>query len=415
MIPVIEILIVGEEILSGKTIDTNSALMRSSLNMAGYDVRFISVAGDDVGALSDAFRFAAGRADAVLVTGGLGPTSDDVTVEAVAKAFGRALLLDESVLKTIRDRFRRMGRFMSDSNRKQALVPEGSEVLGNPLGTAPSLALAVDGAGPSGTGSTLYLMPGVPRECEAIFDTVVLPRIQASFTPRSIETAAVSLAGMSESQVYDTVRHLPGAEKALAYYPHYSGIEIRIRSDASSPMPAGELRDAICDLIGQNVFSIAGETMEESVARLLIDTETTVAVAESCTGGLISDRLTNVPGSSGYFLMGVVSYSNDSKTRILGVDPDVIAAHGAVSAEVAASMAEGVRRISGADIGVSTTGIAGPGGATPSKPVGLMFFGLSSDAGTVTKKLQFADDRRINKSRMSQSVLDGIRRHILNR
>ena len=239
MKPVIEIIVVGNEILSGSIIDKNAPYMIESLLDAGFTVRFISVVGDRISEIAGVLNISTGRAHIVLVTGGLGPTSDDVTVEAAAQAFDRALVLDEVVLEWIRERFRRRKRIMSDSNRKQALIPEGAEPLENPIGTAPGVCLRVKNSNSlSDSGATVYLMPGVPREMQAIFDTVVLPRISASFEPLSVETASLRISGVSESQLYDAVRHLPGAEKAFAFYPGYSGIKIVIQTDEHSPVNA---------------------------------------------------------------------------------------------------------------------------------------------------------------------------------
>lgn len=415
MKPVIEIIVVGNEILSGRIADKNAPYMIESLLGAGFAVRFISVVGDNVAEIAGVLNISTGRAHIVLVTGGLGPTSDDVTVEAAAQAFNRALVPDEVVLEWIRERFRRRKRIMSDSNRKQALIPEGAEPLENPIGTAPGVCLRVKNSDSlSDTGATVYLMPGVPREMQAIFDTVVLPRISASFEPLSVETASLQISGVSESQLYDAVRHLPGAEKAFAFYPGYSGIKIVIQTDEHSPVNASVLKEKVIEMMGDRVFSTSGESLEEVLAKKLMEKQITIGIAESCTGGLITHKLTNIPGSSEYMLCGMVTYSNESKRDVLGVDSRLIETYGAVSAEVAAAMAEGVRKIAGSDIGVSTTGIAGPGGGSAEKPVGLMYTGISSELGTQTKKLQFGEDRLINKNRMSHVVLDNLRLYLKN-
>lgn len=402
MTPVIEIIIVGDEILSGRVIDRNSGHMITGLARAGFSVRHISTAGDTLNDLMGVFRVAADRADIILVTGGLGPTSDDMTLEAAARAFGRELHLDEEVLGKIEALFRRRNRFMSESNNRQALIPDGAAPIDNPIGTAPGIRMDVDG-------KRFYFMPGVPREMQAIFDTSILPDISAAYEAMPVEVETVRVTGISESELFDRIRHLPGAREAFAYYPNPEGILVSIRTDAASLATARELRDEVTAILGNLVYSTRGENIEEVVGALLRQRGLTVSIAESCTGGLISHRLTNIPGSSAYLLCGVVAYSNASKQHILGVSPELIAHHGAVSAEVAAAMAEGVRRISGADIGLSTTGIAGPDGATPGKPVGLMYAGCSGAAGTRTERLQFAEDRTINKSRMAQAVLNILR------
>jgi len=404
----IEILIIGNEILSGRTADSNGPYMRDRLVMAGYDVDFISVIGDTRESIVGAAQIAAGRADIVLVSGGLGPTSDDMTAESIAVAFGLKLRLDDKVLDTIRDRFIKFGRVMSESNTSQAMVPVGATVIHNPVGTAPGIRLHV-----SESDATFYLMPGVPKEIRAIFDETVLPEIVKSYQTAKFEFATVSVNGVPESELYDRIKHLPGAEQALAYYPKFSGIEIRIRTGENAPATAEELKHAIVKEFGDCVFSTSAETLEQAVGNILSARGLTVAIAESCTGGLISNRLTNVSGSSAYMLYGAVTYSNESKSSALGVDMELIQKHGAVSEPVAREMAEGVRKMSGADIGISTTGIAGPTGGSADKPIGLMFTGISDIFGTDTKKLQFVEDRLINKSRMSQAVLDMLRHRLI--
>ncbi|MFA6472107.1 MAG: competence/damage-inducible protein A [Candidatus Latescibacterota bacterium] len=405
MTPDIEILIVGNEILSGRTVDRNSAYLINSLAGKGFPVRYISVAGDIKSDLVGALKTACKRADIVLVSGGLGPTSDDITVEAVCEAFGRKQVFDEGVWQKIEELFRLRKRFMSDSNRKQAFIPEGAVPLRNPGGTAPGILLE------SG-GKSIYLMPGVPSELQTIFKTEILPRIAVSFESAHIKTAGVIVTGISESEVFDRVKHLPGAKEYLAYYPTPEGITISIRTPDDAPADAFELQMRITEILGDVVFSSTGESLEKIVGNMLIEKNLTLGIAESCTGGLIANRITNIPGSSNYFLCGVVTYSNASKEKILGIDRDSICSHGAVSKEVAAAMAERIRIISGADIGISTTGIAGPGGGSDEKPVGYMFAGYSTVSGTETQKFQFIEDRLINKSRMSQAVLDILRLHL---
>ncbi len=408
MSPTIEILIIGDEILAGKTVDANAPYMRDRLIMAGFHVDFITVSGDSVESISGAAKNAVNRADIVLVSGGLGPTSDDITVESVAGALDCPLELNEDVLADIVELFKRRGRDMSESNKKQAMIPKGAKVLDNPHGTAPGIRFEAEN-------TIFYFMPGVPREMQTIFDESILPDIREDFTPARIETATVSINGISESELYDRIKHLPGAREALAFYPKYSGIEIRIKTGENAPATAEELKQEIVATFGSRVFSTSGETLEKVVGDLMAVKGLTVAVAESCTGGLISSRLTDIPGSSAYLLLGAVTYSNESKTAVLGVDPALIKQHGAVSGPVAAAMAEGVRKAAEADIGLSTTGIAGPGGATKEKPLGLMYTAVSDKHGTETKKLQFAEDRRINKSRMSQAVLDILRHRIISK
>lgn len=405
MTPVIEILIVGDEILSGRVVDRNSTYMIDGLSRVGFPVRFISTVGDDMSDLIGSFQTATGRAEVVLVTGGLGPTSDDITAEALAKAFGKELVLDPDVLRKIEELFRRRNRFMSDSNSRQALLPEGAAALDNPQGTAPGIRFEADG-------KLVFLMPGVPVEMRDIFEKSILPELQARFEPEQMELETVRATGISESELYDRIKHLPGAREAFAFYPNPEGILVRIQTGRNAPMRANILRDEVVRALGDCVYSTSNESLETVVGNLLSARGLTLGIAESCTGGLISHRITNVPGSSAWLLCGVTAYSNESKRDVLGVDASLISGYGAVSAEVAAAMAEGIRRISGADIGISTTGIAGPGGGSDAKPVGLMYTGYATANGTETKRLHFVEDRIINKNRMSQSVLDIIRLHL---
>ncbi|MBN1293229.1 MAG: competence/damage-inducible protein A [Candidatus Latescibacteria bacterium] len=408
MTPVIEIIVVGNEILSGRTQDLNAAYMIDRMGLHGFTVRYESVIGDTVSDISEAFRIASGRSNVVLVTGGLGPTSDDVTVQALADAFDRELVLDENVLSHIESLFKRRKWFMSESNKKQAFVPAGAVPLTNSMGTAPGVLLKYDEC-------SIFLMPGVPLEMQKMFDRVIFPRIQEEFEPEHVETASIKVSGLGESAIYDRIGHLPGAKKYFSYYPGTDGIEIKIRTDADAPMAAPQLSAEIIDILGDTVYSSKGESLETVVGNMLIAYGKTIGVAESCTGGYISHLLTNVPGSSAYLLAGVVVYSNESKHTVLGVDNSHIGQYGAVSAKVAGAMADGIRRITGASIGLSTTGIAGPGGGSVEKPVGLMYTGLSTVTETMTKKLQFVEDRLINKKRMSQAVLNILRLHLKKR
>ncbi len=405
MTPVIEIIIVGNEILCGRTIDRNSIHMIRELERAGFSVRHLCVVDDDTADLIHAFKAAAERSDVVLVTGGLGPTSDDRTISAVAEAFGKSLVLDDRSLVKIEELFRRHNRPMSESNRRQALIPEGSRAIDNPVGTAPGIRLDI-------AGTRFYFLPGVPSEMRTLFGESVLPELSSDFEAEKIQTATIHVTGISESELYDRIKHLPGAGDAFAYYPSPEGLVVSIKTGAVSPMAAAELLTEAVRILGDRVYSTTGDSLEQVVGRLLTERRLTLGIAESCTGGLVSHRLTNVPGASGYLLCGIIAYSNESKQRVLGVASDLFERYGAVSAEVAAAMAEGARTVSGSDIAISTTGIAGPGGATPVKPVGLMYAGLATADGTKTWRLQFAEDRLINKSRMSQSVLDILRIHL---
>ena len=402
---VVEIVVVGDEILASPARDTNSAFLADALGAAGYPVSFISSVGDRIESIAGVFLTAAGRADVILATGGLGPTPDDVTVGAAAKAANVELEFDGEVFRRIEALFRRRNRPMSGSNRKQAMIPAGAVPLVNEIGTAPGICLELNGA-------VLYLMPGVPAEMQKLFSDTVLPEIKERFAPSDFSIATLNVTGVSESGLYDSIRDIPGVDEAVSFYPGPEGIELRIVTADGGPKKAREICENIAGRLGDRVFSSAGETLEAVVGGMLMERGLTVSVAESCTGGLIAHRLTNVPGSSRYLLAGVVAYSNESKQRLLGVDGDLIGEHGAVSAEVAAAMARGIRERTGADIGISTTGIAGPGGGSIEKPVGLMYGGIATGEEVETKKLQFMEDRIINKCRMSQAMIDILRKYV---
>jgi nicotinamide-nucleotide amidase len=405
--PVIEILIAGDEILSDPVREKNAQFIAESLRAAGFDIEFITITGDNIHNLSGALKHSSRRADIVLVTGGLGPTSDDRTVEAFAAAFGLNLVLHEKSLKRIEALFRQRNRKMSDSNRKQAMIPEGASALENPIGTAPGIY--------SHIGHTdYYFMPGVPAEMEKIFGETILPKIVSEYEHEERDIEILRLTGITESELYDKIGSIGGAKESVRYYPGLEGITLKIVTAGQSAPAAKEIGSEIIETVGDIVFSSAGESLEEVVGDLLRERGMTVSAAESCTGGRIMNRLTKIPGSSDYVLAGVVAYSNESKRNILGVDKGMIETFGAVSAEVAGAMSEGVRRISGADIGISTTGIAGPGGGSAEKPVGLMYTGISTAKGTETKKLQFVEDRLINMGIMSQAVLNILRYSLIN-
>ncbi len=404
--PVIELVIVGNEILANPSRDRNSHILVKNLVSAGFPVQFIAVVGDARDDIIGVFGTAARRSDVVLVTGGLGPTSDDLTVSALADAFKRELAFDEEVMTLIRDRFRRRNRPMSESNRKQAMIPVGAQVIPNEWGTAPGIYLRAEHA-------DFYLMPGVPREMERMFSEKVLPRLRDEYLSTIVEVEILSVSGTTESELYDRICRIPGVRDSVFFYPSPTGITVRIVTTEDASWSARTLRVQIVEELGDLVYAASETSMEEVVGALLAERRLTIAVAESCTGGLVMHRLTNIPGSSRYVLCGVIAYSNESKTNLLGVDAGIIEAHGAVSAEVAVAMASGIRERTGADIGVSTTGIAGPGGGSADKPVGLMYCGISTGERTVTKKLQFVEDRIINKGRMSQTVLDKVRAYLL--
>ena len=421
-----EIIAIGSELLSPNRSDTNSLWLTDQLNRIGIDVKLKTIVGDDDARLEEVVKDAVKRSRVVITTGGLGPTEDDITRKVVARALGKRLSLDDHVLNEIRARFQSFGVNMPERNSRQAMVIDGAAVLPNPNGTAPGLYLEVSGSSdrilPDGrvsAGCVIALLPGPPREMKPMFENHVLPRIENLAGYTRFATRVLRVAGMGESAV---------DEKIAPIYTKYenpqttilfnsSEIEIHLRAHGRTEADADALLDDLSLKIekelGNSVFAFSGETMEEVVGRRLAMTEFTVAVAESCTGGLIAQRLTNVPGSSKYFIEGVVTYSNDSKVRLLGVDKKIIKEFGAVSQQVARDMARGVRHKAKSDFGLAVTGIAGPGGGTEEKPVGLVYIALADDAHTEHRKLMIPGDRELIRWRASQAALDMLRRRLI--
>jgi nicotinamide-nucleotide amidase len=405
-----EIIAVGSELLTPFRLDTNSLFLTAELNQLGIRVIHKAVVGDSRDEMRSSFEHAMERAELVVASGGLGPTDDDRTRDTVAELLGRKLRRDEGVFRHIQERFRRFGRAMPEINERQAMVPEGATILPNPRGTAPGLWLESDG-------HIIVLLPGVPNELRALFEAEVGPRLAKLNHRERLFTRELRITGMAESEVEQLVSPLyalyPDTETTILAAP--SGIQLHPRIWSDDPAKADKLLDEITGrmalALGENLFSTKGETLEEVVARVLTENRATIAVAESCTGGMLAERLTNVPGSSSYFLGGVVCYSNELKTALVGVPKELIEAKGAVSSEVALALADGIRRLSGATLGVGVTGIAGPGGGTAEKPVGLVHIGLAGERGPREKAFRFPGDRDRIRQYATQTALDMVRRH----
>ena len=407
-----EIIAVGSEMLTPFRVDTNSLFLTEELNRLGVAVMRKSIVGDDRTLLREAFLEAMGRADLVIATGGLGPTEDDLTREAAADALGRRLVPNEQVLGHIRERFARMGRVMAPNNERQALVLEGAQVLPNALGTAPGLWIEINGR-------VVVLLPGPPGELRHIFIEHIRPLLDQRASARRMTHRLILVAGMPESDLDHRIAAIyktyADVETTILATPE--GIEIHLtlwsEDAAGAARRLDELAGRIAEALGEAVFSVNGETLDDVVARELTLAGATIAVAESCTGGLVSERLTNVPGSSIFFRGGVVSYSNEMKTAWVGVPSSLIERYGAVSAEVAIAMADGARRSTGASIGLSITGIAGPGGGSPEKPVGTVHIALAGDQGTRERLFRFGGERDRVRRLAAQSALEMLRRHLV--
>jgi len=408
-----EILTVGTELLLGQIVDTNAAWISQRLAEAGIDVYFKSTVGDNWGRIEAAIRLALSRAEVLVITGGLGPTEDDLTRDVLAHVLGRPLQLDPAVLEAIQRRFAVRRMPMAENNKKQAMVPDGAEVLHNPRGTAPGLFLRQDGR-------VVACMPGVPGEMQPMLLDQVIPRIRESCGIRSrIVSRVLKTCGISESmldqRIGDYFRDM--RNPTIGVLAHAGEIHIRLtckgEDDAEIVRMLDELDGKIRARLGHLVFGCDEERMEALVGRLLREAKATLAVAESCTGGLIASRLTDLPDSSTYFDRGYVTYSPEAKQALLGVPAALLAAHGAVSPEVARAMAEGARERSGATFGLSTTGLAGPSGGTPEKPVGLVYIGLAWEGGSLVREERLVGERTLIKQRAAQMALETLRRHLL--
>jgi len=406
----IEIVTIGNEILSGRTLDTNFAFLARGLEEASVQVIWHTTVGDHAKGIAEALRRALDRADAVLMTGGLGPTPDDVTRKAVANALGRSLQLDEAVLAHIRERARRSGRKLPASIESQALLPRGAEAWPNPVGTAPGL-LILHGDKP------VVLLPGVPQEMEALATGYVIPFLRGR-TGRHVETFTLRTSGVFESQLQEKIGGLPqgwpGA--SLAYLPSFFGVDLRV---TVSGMDRDQVREVAARAHAELkerarpvIYAEGTISIEQVVGEALLARSFRIATAESCTGGLLAKRLTDVPGSSRYFERGFVTYSNRAKLELVAVAADVLEKHGAVSAPVAEQLARGAREKTGVELGVGITGVAGPEGGSAEKPVGTVFIGLSSAGGDAVRTYRFHGSRSAIRERTVQTALDLTRRHL---
>jgi nicotinamide-nucleotide amidase len=408
------IITIGDEILIGQTLNTNAGYIGEKLSDAQVYVKKSSVVADEEEEILKEFETCWENNDLVVVTGGLGPTHDDITRQCVVKFFNTELVQNKEVLEDILALFKLRGRKVTKVNEGQALVPKIASVIPNSRGTAPGFWIEEQN-------KIFVVMPGVPYEMQEMMTSFVLPGLQEKLINNKIFTLRKTLqtTGIPESALFeklgDLEEILQGAK--LAFLPSQYGVKLRItvkaKDEESAKNKLSEIEQKVRGKAGRFIFSRENELLEEVIARLLKERDLTIALAESCTGGNLANLLTNVPGSSAYFERGIVSYSNASKVEILKVNEDTIAEHGAVSLEVARQMAEGVKSISGTDLGISITGILGPTGATTDKPVGLVYIGLCDDKVCTAKGFQFGNDRLLNKQRTTQAALDMIRLTLL--
>jgi nicotinamide-nucleotide amidase len=410
------ILAVGSEMLTPLRIDTNSLYITEQLNQLGIDVVFKGVVGDDRAELATAVRTALERVTILVLSGGLGPTDDDLTREVVAEVLGRTLREDEAITERIRQRFAARGWTMPEINRRQAMVPDGAQVLPNPHGTAPGLWI-------DDPPRLVLLLPGPPRELKPMLRTLVEGPLLERAGTSTLRRRVIRITGRTESHADEALQPLyrewnaaavPIAATILAALGQ---IELYLTAQA----PAADLAEHALEravaqvesLLGRDAYSSDGRTLEQVVGALLVERGWRIAVAESCTGGLITSRLTDVPGSSRYVDRSVVSYSNQAKIDLVGVAAATLEEHGAVSEAVAAAMADGMRARAAVDVGIGVTGIAGPGGGTPEKPVGMVCVAAVTPGGSRVRTAKFLGEREQIKFQASQAALDMVRRMIL--
>lgn len=402
-----ELINTGSELMLGFTVNTHLTYIARQLAGIGLRLNRQVTVADDRAEMRAAVGEALTRSDVLIITGGLGPTSDDFTRDVVAEVLGRKLVRDEAVAASIAERIRKRKIRLPESIYVQALVPIGAQVLPNRNGTAPGLALDHEGR-------LVLLLPGPPRELKPMFDEYVLPVLQKHFGAQArFDCRTFKVVGLAESIVEEKVAPVLADMKdlELGYSAKMGEVEVRVISHLKSTADEAEKRIRVA--LGDSIYGTGTDRLEELVVKMLTAAHKTIAVAESCTGGTIANRITNISGSSEVFINGCVTYSNESKVRLLGVRDETLKTHGAVSEEVAREMAEGIRTRSKADFGISTTGIAGPTGGTPNKPVGLVYIGFATPERTDVRRHILTFDRETFKFFVSQYALDAVRRELL--
>lgn len=407
-----EIITIGEEILSGQTVDTNSAFIARQLATVGVEVVWKTSVGDRTDDIAAAIKTAWQRAQVTICTGGLGPTTDDITKKAICVAFERKLVLHDEILQELERRFSARGARMPALVQNQALQPQGAELISNRIGSAVGIVFR-------DTDCYFVALPGVPAEMRVLMVEGVTPQLEAIPGREHVELRLIRTTGIFESGVSEMIGGLQPTtdDLRLAYLPDYRGVDLRVTGrgpdESAVKRSVDELTNAIVARLGDYVFTVGEQTLPEIVGGLLLDRRLTISTAESCTGGFLAKMLTDISGSSGYFLGSVVAYSNDVKKKILKVPAKMLGTSGAVSSEVAEAMAAGVRKLTGSDFALSTTGIAGPTGATPDKPVGLVYIGLADSEGVQAHKLNLVGTRERVRERGCVMALDILRRKML--
>lgn len=403
-----ELVMIGTELLLGETVDSNAAYLAQELANLGIDLYYKSTVGDNWLRMLEVLTQALGRSDLVITSGGLGPTMDDQTRSCLSALANRSLVLNPTAEAQIRAYFAKTNRPMSDNNLKQAFLPEGAQAIPNQWGTAPGILLELGN-------KILISLPGVPRELKNMFQASVVPYLINKTDGNRLYSRTLRFVGIGESTLEEMVKDIISNQTnpTIAPYASFGEVKLRITAKAKSSIEAEALiapvEKQLRETLGQWLYGLEQDTLEAVVGQMLIERKETIATAESCTGGLIAHRLTNVPGSSNYFMQGAVTYSNDSKVKILSVPEELIINYGAVSEHVAKAMAEGVRNLANSTWGLAVTGIAGPSGGTGEKPVGLVYMAISHQDFTKAEVHRFTGNREEIKQRTAQAALNLVR------
>jgi nicotinamide-nucleotide amidase len=419
-----ELICIGTELLEGK-VNTNAAYIGEKLSSLGLGLDYIITVGDSPEKLEKAVENAVSRSAVVILTGGLGPTFDDLTREAVAKIAGKKLILSREALSTIAAMFDKRGIDMPKNNERQAYLIDGAKMLPNPLGTAPGQLLTIKKAGKNLSDVRVFLLPGPPREMQAMFDSQVFPYLK-KYETLIRKSATLHICGLGESLVDEKIRDIIDAERKLdagsvsfTILAHQMMVDIKTSVSGKDEMLVDEMlhniKNEFYEALGDSIFGEGHATLESAVGSLLMKKKATFSAAESCTGGLLSQKLTSVPGSTAYYREGFITYSNDAKVRLLGVKKETLDSFGAVSEQTALEMALGAQKASGSDYALSITGIAGPTGETPGKPVGLVYIGLAWPGGARASRSEFPGSRSEIRERSANQALELLRRQLISR
>lgn len=408
-----EIITIGDEIITGHTVDTNGAFIAAALLTIGLNVRFRTSVGDTPDDMEEAFQLALKRAQVVITTGGLGPTDDDITKRSIVKVFKRNLIFHEEILEDIKARYLQRGIEMPAINQNQALLPQGATLFPNATGSAVGICI-------NERGKIFISLPGVPAEMKQIVTDEVLPYLRERFRDEVFAVTKLRTTGIFESRLHEMIKPNLKLESGvkLAYLPSYTGVDLRVIARARTQAEADEKMQTLVryleTTVGKYIYGRDLDTLVSVVGQLLIDNDKTLAVAESCTAGMVGAAMTSIPGSSTYFLGGILAYANDVKVNELGVSRDTLDQHGAVSEATALAMAVGCRKKFGSDYALAITGVAGPDGGTAEKPVGTVWIGLASAHNTIARLFQLSGRREVVRQRAVACAIELLRREILD-